>query len=323
MVSIIVPARDEEDGINVFYNELMKYLPKVSASYEVIFVDDGSSDNTLTILKSLANKNKNVRVVSFKRNRGKADALAYGFFHANGEIIITMDADLQDKPSELHKFIDKYKEGSDVVCGWRKERKDKQKMVVISKMFNHLIGVLFGLKLHDIDCGFKLFSKEAVDKLYIYGGLYRFIPVLLYQEGYIVDEVEVEHDTRNYGKSKYGFSKVWKNLPDLFTMFFLAKYRNRPLHFFGVIGALFLIVGFIILSYLTYIHTFEHQPIYRRPILFGGILLVISGFQVFFTGFLADLMINLSFSSPGEANSPTNFPLKFSSDKNIEARHRV
>jgi glycosyltransferase involved in cell wall biosynthesis len=314
MVSVIVPAKDEEEGIIAFYDELMKYLPHVSKEYEVIFIDDGSSDKTLSILKSFTEKNKHIRVAAFKRNRGKADALAYGFFHAKGEVIVTMDADLQDKPSELPKFIKKYEEGSDVVCGWRKDRKDKQKMVFISKFFNYLIGVLFGLKLHDIDCGFKLFSKEAVDKLYIYGGLYRFIPLLLYQEGYNVEEVVVEHEARAFGKSKYGFSKIWKNLPDLFTMFFLAKYRNRPLHFFGVIGGLFLLVGFIILLYLTYIHTFLHQAIYRRPILFGGVLLVISGFQVFFTGFLADLMINLSFSSPGEANSPQHFPLKYSND---------
>jgi len=313
MISVIVPAKNEEEGIEAFFDELMKYLPEVSKEYEVIFIDDGSSDKTLNILKSFVQKNKHVRVAAFKRNRGKADALAYGFFHATGDIIVTMDADLQDKPSELHKFIQKHKEGADVVCGWRKNRKDKQKMVFISKFFNYLISVLFGLKLHDIDCGFKLFSKEAVEKLYIYGGLYRFIPLILYQEGYNVDEVIVEHEIRAFGKSKYGFSKIFKNLPDLFTMFFLAKYRNRPLHFFGVIGGLFLLVGFIILLYLTYIHTFLHQSIYRRPIMFGGILLVISGFQVFFTGFLADLMINLSFGSPGEANSPQNFPLKYSS----------
>lgn len=314
MISVIVPAKNEEEGINAFYDELMKYLPQLSKEYEVIFIDDGSTDQTLQILKSFVQKNKNIHVASFKRNRGKADALAYGFFHAKGDIIVTMDADLQDKPSELHTFVEKYKNGADVVCGWRRERKDKQKMVFISKMFNYLIGLLFGLKLHDIDCGFKLFSKEAVDKLYIYGGLYRFIPLLLYQEGYNVDEVVVEHEARNFGKSKYGFSKIWKNLPDLFTMFFLAKYRNRPLHFFGVIGSLFLLVGFIILIYLTYIHTFLHQAIYRRPILFGGVLLVISGFQVFFTGFLADLMINLSYGSPGQANTPLNFPLKYTSE---------
>jgi glycosyltransferase involved in cell wall biosynthesis len=314
MLSIIVPARDEEEGIKAFYDELMKYLPDVAKEYEIIFVDDGSRDKTLSIFKSFVSKNKNVRVFSFKRNRGKADALAYAFYHAKGDVLITMDADLQDKPSQLQKFIDKHKEGADVVCGWRKDRKDKQKMVVISKFFNYVIGVLFGLKVHDIDCGFKLFSKEAVENLYIYGGLYRFIPLLVYQEGYVVDEVIVEHDTRNFGKSKYGFSKLWKNLPDLFTMFFLVKYRNRPLHFFGVIGGLFLLVGLIILLYLTYIHTFLHQAIYRRPILFGGVLLVISGFQVFFTGFLADLMINLSYSTPGEANTPLNFPLKYTSE---------
>ena len=314
MVSVIVPAKNEEEGIQAFYDEMMKYLPSASKDYEIVFIDDGSTDNTLTVLKSFVHKNKNVRVFSFKRHRGKADALAYGFAHVKGDTVITMDADLQDKPTEIKKFLAKYKEGADVVCGWRKDRKDKQKMVFISKFFNYLIGKLFGLKLHDIDCGFKLFRKEAVENLNIYGGLYRFIPLLLYQEGYNVDEVVVDHEARLFGESKYGFSKVWKNLPDLFTMFFLTKYRTRPLHFFGVIGGLFLLVGFIILLYLTYIHTFLGQPIYRRPILFGGVLLVISGFQVFFTGFLADLMINLSYSSPGEANSPRNFPLKYTSD---------
>src|SRR6266550_761275 len=129
MISVIVPAKDEEEGITAFYNELMKYLPDVSKEYEIIFIDDGSRDNTLKILQSFVQKNRQIRVASFKRNRGKADALAYGFFHAKGDVIVTMDADLQDKPSELHKFIEKNKEGADVVCGWRKVRKDKQKMV--------------------------------------------------------------------------------------------------------------------------------------------------------------------------------------------------
>lgn len=314
MVSVIVPAKNEGEGIQAFYDEMMKYLPNASKDYEIIFIDDGSTDNTLSILKTFIQKNKHIRIFSFKRHRGKADALAYGFAYVKGDIVITMDADLQDKPSEIKKFLYKYEEGADVVCGWRKDRKDKQKMVFISKFFNYLIEKLFGLKLHDIDCGFKLFKKESIENLNIYGGLYRFIPLLLYQEGYVVDEVVVEHEARHFGESKYGFSKVWKNLPDLFTMFFLTKYRTRPLHFFGVIGGLFLLVGFIILIYLTYIHTFLGQPIYRRPILFGGVLLVISGFQVFFTGFLADLMINLSYSSPGEANSPRNFPLKYASE---------
>jgi glycosyltransferase involved in cell wall biosynthesis len=164
MISVIVPAKDEEEGIQAFYDEMIKYLPSLSKAYEILFIDDGSLDKTLSILKSLAQRNKHIRVFSFKRNRGKADALAYGFFHAKGDIIITMDADLQDKPSQLQKFIDKHNEGVDVVCGWRKERKDKQKMVIMSKLFNYLIGILFGLKLHDIDCGFKLLTRAAVGK---------------------------------------------------------------------------------------------------------------------------------------------------------------
>lgn len=266
MVSVIVPAKNEEEGIQAFYDELMKYLPNISKEYEVIFIDDGSTDKTLSILKSLSSKNKHIRVFSFKRHRGKGDALAYGFSHINGDIIITMDADLQDKPSELKKFMDKHKEGADVVCGWRTKRRDKQKMVFISKLFNYLISTVFGLELHDIDCGFKLFTKEALKSLNIYGGLYRFIPLLLYQEGYIVDEVEVEHDARNFGKSKYGFSKVWKNLPDLFTMIFLIKYSNRPLHFFGNVGGFLALIGGIILLGL-FIYQLMGHSIGRRPLL--------------------------------------------------------
>lgn len=315
MLSIIVPALNEEEVIRAFYGELLKQLPSLHKEYEVIFVDDGSTDNTLTILKSFVEKNKHVRVFSFKRNRGKADALAYGFSQARGDIVITMDADLQDKPSQIHKLIAKHNEGADVVCGWRKERKDKSKMVIISKFFNYVIGILFGLKLHDIDCGFKLFTTEAARSLRIYGGLYRFIPLLLYQEGYAVDEVIVEHDERRFGNSKYGFSKVWKNLPDLFTMIFLIKYSKRPLHFFGIVGLIFVLIGLTILMDLSYLH-FTGHAISRRPALFLSMLCIIAGLQTFFTGFLADLMINISHNSAVEKNTNSQFPLKYTSDKN-------
>jgi glycosyltransferase involved in cell wall biosynthesis len=313
MISIIVPAKNEEEGIQAFYDEVMKYLPNVTKDYEIIFIDDGSTDKTLLILKSIVQKDKHIRAFSFKRHRGKGDALSYGFSHAKGETIITMDADLQDKPSELPKFIAKHKQGADVVCGWRKDRKDKQKMVAISKFFNYLIGKLFGLKIHDIDCGYKLFTREAMNTITIYGGLYRFIPLLLYQEGYVVDEVVVEHDTRNFGKSKYGFSKVWKNLPDLFTMFFLVKYGNRPLHFFGNLGGSIVFIGAVILLGL-FVYQLMGHSIGRRPLLIFAMLLVISGLQIFFTGFLADLMINISHSASGESNNPLNFPLRYASD---------
>lgn len=314
MISVIVPAKDEGEGLQEFYDEMMKVMPGLDKEYEIIFIDDGSTDNTLEILKTFVEKNKHIRVFSFKRNRGKADALAYGFSQVKGDIVITMDADLQDKPSQIKKFLAKYEEGADVVIGWRKHRKDKQNMVVISKLFNWLIWKLFGLHLHDIDCGFKLFTTEAAKSLHIYGGLYRFIPLLLYENGYVVDEVVVEHDVRHFGRSKYGFSKVWKNLPDLFTMIFLVKYSKRPLHFFGIIGGLLVLIGTIILLSL-WIYQLEGHSIGRRPALIFGMLLVISGLQTFFTGFLADLMINISHTTGSAKNEEAHFPLKYASEK--------
>lgn len=312
MLSIVVPVFNEEESLKNFYQELMKVIPPLKDTYEVIFIDDGSFDKSLNIIKSFAQKNRNIKVYSFKRNRGKADALALGFSKALGDLIVTMDADLQDKPSEIHKFIKKHKEGADVVVGWRRVRKDKSKMIIISKFFNFLNRILFGLKIHDIDCGFKLFSKEAINSLSIYGGLYRFIPVMLHQQGFIVDEVVVEHDARKFGKSKYGFSKVWKNLPDLFTVIFLIKFSKRPLHFFGFIGGGSAVVGFFILSYLSFLW-FMGEKIGNRPLLLLGILLFISGLQIFFTGFLADLMLNV-FQTPKSNDTNSNFPLKYSSD---------
>ena len=190
-------------------------------------------------------------------------------------------------------------------------------MVAISKVFNTIISSLFGLQLHDIDCGYKLFTREAAQSLRIYAGLYRFIPLMLYQQGFIVDEVVVEHATRKFGHSKYGFSKVYKNLPDLFTVLFLLKFGKRPLHFFGFIGIVLILIGVIILSYLTFIHYAYGQRVGTRPILFIGILFTISGLQSFFTGFLADLLINLSHTNRPQTNYTQQFPLKYYTEKDV------
>ena len=314
MISIIVPAYNEEDSLTAFYDETIKYLPELDKEYEIVFIDDGSTDSTLDVMKLLVKRDKNIHVFSFKGNRQKADALMLGFSKARGDLIFTMDADLQDKPSELHKFIKRQKEtNADVVVGWRKYRKDKSKMVIISKFFNWLNHSLFELKLHDIDCGFKLFTKDAAKNLHIYGGLYRFIPLLLQQQGYLVQEVVVEHDTRKFGYSKYGFSKVFKNLPDLFTIIFLLKFGKRPLHFFGIIGGVLLFLGIIILLYLSGVWLTGHS-IGRRPLLQFSILLIIGGLQTFFAGFLADLLISLQFKSKSQAENASYFPLKYSSE---------
>lgn len=291
MISIIVPLYNEEESIHAVYDQIVK---DVKDKHEIIFVDDGSTDTSLEILKQIAKTDIAVRIYSLRRNEGKAEALTLGFQKAKGDYIVTLDADLQDKPKEILKLIKKAEEGNwDVVCGWRKKRKDPIRKVFSSKFFNSIVSFFWKLKLHDYNCGLKLYAKETAKSLCLYGGMHRFIPLLAHDLGFAVTEVVVEHDRRKYGKSKYGFSKVWKDLPDIFTMLFLSKYGSRPFHFFGIAGAFFVLIGVVILGYLTYLRL-SGETIGQRPLLFFGMLLVISGFQLFFTGFLADLIINMS-----------------------------
>lgn len=308
MISIVVPVYNEEESLNSFYSTLKNELEKINLNNEIIFIDDGSTDKSLAIIKELINRNKGVRAYSFRRNQGKAEALTLGFQKSLGEIIVTLDADLQDKPSEIKKLLDIQKEKNfDLVSGWRKNRRDKSKMVMISKLFNYFAGKLFGVNLHDYNCGLKVYTKEAAKSLYLYGGQHRFIPLLLYQNGFSVDEEVVEHEVRKYGKSKYGFSKVWKDLPDMFSMLFLARYAKRPLHFFGPVGGALGFLGFVILVYLTFVKFGTGEPIGGRPLLLFGILLSLSGMQIFFTGFLAELITD----SQQKSIKPS---LKYSSD---------
>lgn len=307
MTSIVVPLFNEEESLNIFYDELTKEIQKLDKVCEIIFVDDGSTDSSLEILKKIAKTNKQVKVYSFRKNNGKAEALTFGFQKTKGDYVVTLDADLQDKPKEISKLLEKAKEENwDIVCGWRKERKDSVGKVFSSKFFNFIVSIFWGLKLHDYNCGLKLYSKEAAKSLNLYGGMHRFIPLLAYDQGFTVTEVAVEHDKRKYGKSKYGFSKIWKDLPDMFTILFLTKYGRKPLHFFATVGGIFLFFGILILIYLSIIH-FQGHAIGRRPLLFLGMLLIISGLQVLFTGFLADLIINISHKQDKE------FLLKYSS----------
>jgi glycosyltransferase involved in cell wall biosynthesis len=308
MLSVIIPVFDEEESLEAFYKELSLELAKLKIDSEIIFVDDGSSDDTLDIIKKLKKKDGRISVFSFRRNLGKAEALTFGFQKAKGDIIVTLDADLQDKPKEISNLFKKMKEGDwDVVCGWRKNRKDSIKKIISSKFFNFIASVFWGPKLHAYNCELNLYSKAEAKSLNLYGGMHRFIPLLVHDQGFTVTEAAVEHDERKYGKSKYGFSKVWKDLPDMFTMLFLSKYSKRPFHFFGVAGAILISLGVIILGYLTWVWILG-ESIGRRPLLFLGMLLVISGFQSFFTGFLADLIISIS------SKKQRDFNLKYSSE---------
>ncbi len=307
MISVVVPLFNEDESLNHFFGELKKELKELHQPYEVIFVDDGSTDSSLSMLKKIAGEDERVRVFSFRANQGKAEALTLGFQKAKGDLVVTLDADLQDQPSEIKKLIEKNKEGFEVVCGWRKERKDASNMKAISRLFNYAVNKLFGLSIHDYNCGLKLYTNEAAKELHLYGGMHRFIPILLSQQGFSIAEVAVQHEPRKFGTSKYKFTKI-KDLPDIFTMLFLVRYTKRPLHFFGTVGGVVFMVGSVILIYLSMLH-FMGEAIGRRPLLFFGGMFMLSGLQIFFTGFLAELMIDMS------NKGASKFALKFQSDK--------
>ena len=293
MLSVVIPVFNEEESLAELHKDIVRNIKDLDTNYEVIFVDDGSTDSSLDILKNIAKKDNRLRIFSFRKNQGKGEALTFGFQKAEGDYIITLDADLQDKPSEIPKLLEKIKEGYDLVCGWRISRKDSILKVLSSKAFNVLSSLFWGLKLHDYNCGLKAYSKDAAKSLRLYGGMHRFIPLILYQQGFKITEERVIHKKRKFGKSKYGFSKLWKDMPDIFTMLFLSKYSTRPMHFFGVVGGILFMIGFTILSYLVILR-FQGETIGRRPLLLFGILLILTGLQIFFTGFLAELIINVS-----------------------------
>lgn len=307
MISIVVPVYNEAESLPFFYKELVSSL-KSRTDFEIIFIDDGSTDKSLDLLKNLSKKDKSIRIFSFLKNQGKSEALTLGFQKAKGEYIVTLDADLQDKPAEISKLFRQQEKGYDLVCGWRKKRHDPFLKVLSSKIFNFASSVFWGLKLHDYNCGLKLYTKSAAKSIKLYGGLHRFIPLMVYQNGFRVAEVPVMHGERQHGKSKYGLSKLWKDSPDIFTMLFLSKYAKRPLHFFGIIGFLLFFSGTAILLNLTFLK-FMGQGIGNRPILFLGMLLVLTGFQAFLTGFLADLFINTN------RTNQTELLLKYQSEE--------
>lgn len=293
MLSLVIPVYNEEESLEAFFKVLVSNLSKLDSKREIIFVDDGSTDKTLEILKGFESKDKNVKVLSFRKNRGKAEVLASGFHKAKGDFIITLDADLQDRPEEIANLLEKAKEGFDLVSGWRKNRKDSIGKIIFSRLFNILASTFWGTKLHDYNCGLKVYTADAAKSLSLYGGRHRFIPLLLHEQGFRVTEIPVVHDKRKYGKSKYGISKIFKDLPDIFTMLFLSKYARKPLHFFGSIGGLMFFSGLLISIYLTILRL-QGESIGRRPLLFLGILLIVVGFQTLFTGFLADLILHVS-----------------------------
>jgi glycosyltransferase involved in cell wall biosynthesis len=292
--SIVVPVFNEEQSLRELMASIKKAFADTKKTYEIIFIDDGSTDKSLEILKRLTRENKNVRVLSFRRNLGKSSSLMLGFREAQGKYIATIDADLQDDPSSILALAKKLTRGKyDLVTGWRKNRKDNFFKKLSSRFFNKIaVPALFKTRLNDLNSGLKLYRSETAKVLKLYGGMHRFIPVIANEMGFSVAEKETAHHRRKYGESKYKASKILTDLPDLLTIYFIIKYDRRPLHFFGKIGGFIFGAGVSILLYLSYLRLFLNEKIGDRPLLFLGILLVIAGIQTLFTGLLADLIVN-------------------------------
>lgn len=292
--TVVIPVYNERESLQELIARISESFKQMQRSYEILFVDDGSTDTSLEIIKKYTQDHKNIHVVSFRRNLGKSPALTVGFEHANGKYVVTMDADLQDDPANIPQMYKVLLEKDlDLVSGWRKERRDSLLKVLSSKLFNKIIiPFLFGVKFNDMNCGLKLYKRELAKELRIYGGMHRFIPVLASEMGYKAGEVPIVHHPRKHGKSKYKPTKILTDIPDIFTMFFLTKYTRRPLHFFFQLGALLLFAGFAILLYLIFIKIAFGEPIGGRPLLIFGVLFAIGGLQTIFTGLLADLIVN-------------------------------
>lgn len=289
-LSVVVPVYNEDNNINPLYLEITSALSFLPKTYEIVFVDDGSTDNTFQVLKEIREKDERVKIIKFRRNFGKSAALNSAFNFVNGNIIITMNGDLQDDPAEIPNFVDAIESGSDLVSGWKSSRKDPLTKKLPSKLFNKMTRLLTGVGLHDFNCGFKAYKKEVLDSISLYGEMHRYIPALAAQYGFKITELKVEHRPRSYGKSKYGFTRLIKGFLDLITVKFLTEYSSRPLHVFGIPGILSLIFGFFIGVYLVILKYWRNIMLSDRPLLLLSILLIILGLQFISIGLLGEMI---------------------------------
>jgi len=289
-LSVIVPIFNEEENIVTVYEELVHVLEEIHQEFEIIFIDDGSTDQSLKILSKLHKDDPRVIIISFRRNFGQTAALSAGFDHAKGDIIITLDADLQNDPMDIPKMLDKLNEGYDIVNGWRVNRKDPFLSRRLPSMIaNKIISIITRVKLHDYGCTLKIFRKEITQNIKLYGEMHRFIPAIASGMGSSVAEVKVNHRPRRFGKSKYGISRTIRVILDLITVKFLLSYATRPIQVFGLLGLCSGIIGFVIALYLTIQRQFYGISLANRPALLLSILLIFMGLQFVTLGLLAEL----------------------------------
>ena len=297
-ISVVIPLLNEEESLSELAAWIERVMQDNHLSYEVLFVDDGSRDGSWKIIEGLAAQNTNLKGIKFRRNYGKAAALNVGFSNAAGDVVITMDADMQDSPDEIPGLYEMIRTGGyDLVSGWKKKRYDPISKTIPTKFYNWTTRRMSGIKLHDFNCGLKAYKNDVIKSIEVYGEMHRYIPVIAKWAGFNrIGEKVVVHRKRKYGKTKYGLDRFLKGYLDLLTINFTARFGKRPMHFFGLLGSLLFLGGFIIAGYLAYAKFFMQAfKMTERPLFFFGLLAMILGTQLFVAGFLGEMISRTSY----------------------------
>jgi glycosyltransferase involved in cell wall biosynthesis len=303
-ISIIIPIYNEAQNIPLIYQRIVQVMTDAGQSYqdnyEILFIDDGSTDNSFEICSKISDNDPRIRAVQFRRNFGKTAALQAGFSLSQGKYIVTIDGDMQEDPADMFKLLDLLNNGFDMVSGWRKIRNDPLSKTVPSKIFNWAVSKLTRIPIHDFNCGFKAYRSEMIKEIKLYGELHRFIPVLADQRGFRITEIAVSHQRRKFGNSKFGAKRLFKGYLDFIQVLFMANFLRFPLRLFGAIGTILVLLGIIILLYLTILWFEGIRPIGDRPLMTLGVLLTLMGVQLFSTGLIGEILRKDNFKADEE-----------------------
>ena len=309
-LSIVIPVYNEEESLELLYNSIINNLKNTNLNFEIIFIDDGSSDNSWNVIKTISKKKTNLSSIKFRKNYGKSDALDAGFKASNGTYVLTMDADLQDDPNEIYPLFKMINQDNyDLVSGWKKKRNDPLSKTIPSKFFNLVTRIFSGIKLNDFNCGIKIYKKELVNSINLYGEMHRYIPLIAKWNGYDkIGEKVVNHNKRKFGKTKFGMERYIRGFLDLISVSFVYKFRKRPMHFFGSLGVISFLIGFISVGWIIYeklskisnnIPLDQIRPVTDQPLFYIALVTIIVGVQLFLVGFISELIISINSDKNG------------------------
>ena len=309
-LSIVIPVYNEEESLELLYNSIINNLKNTNLNFEIIFIDDGSSDNSWNVIKTISKKKTNLSSIKFRKNYGKSDALDAGFKASNGTYVLTMDADLQDDPNEIYPLFKMINQDNyDLVSGWKKKRNDPLSKTIPSKFFNLVTRIFSGIKLNDFNCGIKIYKKELVNSINLYGEMHRYIPLIAKWNGYDkIGEKVVNHNKRKFGKTKFGMERYIRGFLDLISVSFVYKFRKRPMHFFGSFGVISFLIGLISVGWIIYeklskisnnIPLDQIRPVTDQPFFYIALVTIIVGVQLFLVGFISELIISINSDKNG------------------------